>query len=300
MNNYNLVVEVQDEGTRIDTFIAGNLDDISRSYCKKLIIDGNILVNGKNIKPSYLVIAKDEVTVNIDEPTEAVVKPQNIPIDIIFEDDDIIVVNKQRGMVVHPSAGHDDGTLVNALLFHCDKMPVIGGQTRPGIVHRIDKDTTGLLVVAKNDIAHIKLSEQIKEKSAGRKYKALVEGRVKEDNGEINAPIGRHRNDRKKMSVVLGAREAVSFYSVDKRFKKHTLLTVKLMTGRTHQIRVHMAYINHAVVGDKTYGYKKQQFNLEGQLLHAYELSFNHPKTNERMTFAAPLPMDFEEILKKI
>jgi 23S rRNA pseudouridine1911/1915/1917 synthase len=300
MKIHKIAVDNDDAGVRLDTFVASVLPDISRSYSKKLITDGKVLVNCGKAKPSYCVCEDDVVSVTIEKPKPTKVEAQNIPIDIVYEDDHVIVINKARGMVVHPSAGHEDGTLVNALLFHCGLMPVIGGETRPGIVHRIDKDTTGLLVVAKNDKAHLSLSEQIREKSASRKYKALVEGVIKHDNGEVDAPIARHKSDRKKMAVVLGGREAKTLYKVEQRFAAHTLLDVTLTTGRTHQIRVHMAHIKHPVVGDAVYGYKKQKFNLEGQMLHAYELSFNHPETGERMTFNAPLPEDFVSVLKKI
>ena len=300
MKIHKIVVDNDDAGVRLDTFVASVLPDISRSYSKKLITDGKVLVNDGKAKPSYCVYEDDIILVKIEDPKPTRVEAQDIPIDIVYEDDDVIVINKARGMVVHPSAGHEDGTLVNALLFHCGSMPVIGGETRPGIVHRIDKDTTGLLVVAKNDKAHLSLSGQIREKSASRKYKALVEGVIKHENGEVDAPIARHKSDRKKMAVVLGGREAKTLYKVEQRFAAHTLLDVTLSTGRTHQIRVHMAHMKHPVVGDAVYGYKKQKFNLEGQMLHAYELSFNHPETGERMTFNAPLPEDFVSVLKKI
>ncbi len=300
MKTHKIVAGIEDAGERLDSFVASALPDISRSYSKKLITDGKVLVNDSKAKPSYCVSEDDAISVQIQDPKPTKVQAQDIPIDIVYEDDDVIVINKARGMVVHPSAGHEDGTLVNALLYHCGSMPVIGGETRPGIVHRIDKDTTGLLVVAKNDKAHLSLSEQIREKSASRKYKALVEGVIKDDSGEVDAPIGRHKNDRKKMAVVLGGREAKTIYKVERRFASYTLLDVTLTTGRTHQIRVHMAHIKHPVVGDAVYGYKKQKFNLDGQLLHAHELSFNHPKTGERITFNAPLPEDFSSLLKKI
>lgn len=300
MNKKIILIDEIDSGIRIDQVIPQKLSDISRSYTKKLIKDGKILLNDARVKPSSLINTGDEITVIIDEPSEVGLVAQEIPIDIIYEDDDIIVVNKERGMVVHPSHGHEDGTLVNALLYHCDKMPVIGGEKRPGIVHRIDKDTTGLLVIAKNDNAHIKLSAQLKDKTAGRRYKALVEGVIKEDGGEVFEPIARHRTDRKKMAIVQGGKIAHSIFKVKERYKNYTLVDVNLMTGRTHQIRVHMAHIKHPVVGDKMYGYKRQRFNLEGQLLHAYELSLDHPKTGKRMTFNAPLPDDFQNILKKL
>ena len=300
MNSHRITAGPEDEGERLDVFISLYISDISRSYGKKLISDGKVIVNGNGEKPSYKVAPEDEITVVIDDPEPAGLLAQDIPLDIVYEDDDVVVINKPRGMVVHPSAGHADGTLVNALLHHCGKMPVIGGQMRPGIVHRIDKDTTGLLAVAKNDHAHESLSSQIKAKTACRRYKALVEGAIKQDEGEIDAPIARHRTDRKKMDVAVGGRAAQTIYKVEKRFENYTLLDVELKTGRTHQIRVHLAHIKHPVVGDKVYGYKKQKFNLEGQLLHAYELSFDHPKTKERMVFTAPLPDDFKDILKKI
>jgi 23S rRNA pseudouridine1911/1915/1917 synthase len=300
MNKKEILVNEIDAGLRIDQIVPKKLSDLSRSYVKKLIKDGKILLNDARVKPSSLIVAGDMVSIVIEEPSVVGLVAQDIPIDIVYEDDDIIVVNKPRGMVVHPSHGHDDGTLVNALLYHCDSMPVIGGEMRPGIVHRIDKDTTGLLVVAKNDNAHIKLSEQLKNKTAGRRYKALVEGVIKTDGGEILEPIARHRTDRKKMAVVKGGKIAHTIIAVEERYKENTLIDVKLMTGSTHPIRVNMAYIKHPVVGDPMYGYKRQRFRLEGQLLHAYQLSLDHPKTGKRMTFNAPLPNDFKNILKKL
>ncbi len=300
MTEHSFICKNDDLSLRIDAYIADKISEISRSYCKKLIKDGKILVNGEKIKPSYLIALNDKVQVIIDDPKPTELTPEDIELDIVYEDEDIIVVNKKRGMVVHPSAGHESGTLVNALLFHCGTMPVIGGQMRPGIVHRIDKDTTGLLVIAKNDTSHLNLSEQIKAKTAVRKYKALVEGVIKDDGGEVEAPIGRSKNDRKKMAVVIDGRSAKTIYKVEQRYNKYSLLDVELTTGRTHQIRVHMAYIKHPVVGDATYGYKKQKFNLKGQMLHAYELKLRHPRSQETMTFNAPLPADFEELLKKI
>ncbi len=299
MKKHEIIVKAEDKGIRIDIFIASEFPEISRSYCKKLIIDGKVLLNNARTKPSYCVSDGDIINITIDTPTEIGLIAQDIKIDIIYEDDDIIIINKARGMVVHPSHGHNDKTLVNALLFHCDKMPVIGGQLRPGIVHRIDKDTTGLLVAAKNDNAHITLSKQFKDKTAGRKYYALVEGVIKDD-GEICEPIARHKKDRKKMGVAKGGRTAHTKYKIYKSYSKYTLLDVKLLTGRTHQIRVHLTHIMHPVVGDKVYGYKKQKFNLEGQLLHAYELSLKHPKTGVSMIFNAPMPEDFKSVLRKI
>ncbi len=282
-------------GQRLDK-AALSLIEVSRSFAAKLINDGHILVNGEIKKTSYLVCEGDIITAEIPESKSADITPQDVPIDIVYEDEYIIVINKQRDLVVHPSAGHEDMTLVNGLLFHCDDIKGIGAEQRPGIVHRIDKDTTGLLVIAKNDEAMKSLSEQIAQRKAKRKYKALVEGIVKE-NGYVEAEIGRSKNDRKKQAVVKGGRYAKTNYSIEKVFEKHTLLDVALDTGRTHQIRVHMAYINHPVVGDKLYGYKKQKFALDGQLLHAYSLEFAHPHTGETMEFSAPLPDDFRRIL---
>ena len=271
--------------------------DISRSFAAKLISDGHILVNGQLCKSAYLVCEGDIISAEIPQNIPVDIIPQNIPLDIIYEDKYITVINKQRDLVVHPSAGHEDMTLVNGLLFHCNDIKGIGAERRPGIVHRIDKDTTGLLVIAKNDEAMQSLSEQISEKKAKRRYKALVEGIVKED-GLVEAEIGRSRNDRKKQAVIKGGRYAKTNYRIEKTFDKYTLLDILLDTGRTHQIRVHMAHINHPVVGDKLYGYKKQKFTLEGQLLHAYSLEFTHPHTGENMEFTAPMPDDFAKVLE--
>ncbi|MCK5129076.1 MAG: RluA family pseudouridine synthase [Clostridiales bacterium] len=300
MNSHEIIISKADNGLRIDAVVSTKIPELSRSYCKKLIKDGKVLCNNTEVKPSYLVCENDIIKVIIEKPKEVGLIAQDIPLNIVYEDDDIIVVNKSRGMVVHPSPGHADGTLVNALLFHCKTMPTISGELRPGIVHRIDKDTTGLLVVAKNDTAHVSLSRQLKEKTAGRKYKALVEGVIKEDAGEVLEPIARHKKDRKKMAVVADGKVAHTKFAVEKRYKNNTLLDITLMTGRTHQIRVHLTHIKHPVIGDSVYGYKRQKFNLDGQLLHAYELSLDHPKTDERMTFSAPLPEDFMNVLNKI
>ncbi len=288
-----------EDSQRLDVIVS-NKWEISRSRAQTLIRDGCVWVNDKASKPSYKVQTGDHITIEIPEPTAIEAKPQNIDLDIVYEDTHLIVINKPRGMVVHPSPGHEDGTLVNALLYHCTNLSGIGGQIRPGIVHRIDKDTTGLLVVAKDDEAHIALSQQIKDKVAAREYKALVEGVVKQDNGEVIEPIGRHRTDRKKMAVTPNGKEAHTIYRVENRFKDYTLVHASLRTGRTHQIRVHMAHIHHPVVGDKVYGYKKQRFNLEGQLLHAARLQLTHPITGKLMNFEAPLPDDFKSLLKKL
>jgi len=282
-------------GIRLDKVVAKEID-ISRSMASKLILNGNAKVNDLTKKPSYIVSLDDEICIQIPESKPVDIIPQQIPIDIVYEDKHIIVVNKQRNLVVHPSPGHEDMTLVNGLLFHCKDIVGIGAEQRPGIVHRIDKDTTGLLVVAKNDLAMKSLSEQIANRTAKRKYKALVEGIVKED-GCIIASIGRSRNDRKKQAVIKEGRYAKTKYWVEKTFNQNTMLDVALDTGRTHQIRVHMSYINHPIVGDELYGYKKQKFTLDGQLLHAYSLEFIHPYSNENIQFSAPLPQDFLKVL---
>ncbi|EIW01010.1 RluA family pseudouridine synthase [Thermoanaerobacter siderophilus] len=289
--------EKEDEGKRIDVFLAAELD-YTRSYIKKLIVDGLVFVNGKTVKPSYKVKENDEVVVNIPEAEKIDVLPENIPLDILYEDDDIIVINKPQGMVVHPAPGNYSGTLVNALLYHCKNLSGINGILRPGIVHRLDKDTSGVMVVAKNDKAHISLSNQIKERSVFKKYVAIVEGVIKDEAGEIEAPIGRHPVDRKKMAVIEDGRYALTLYKVLERFKENTLVEAVIKTGRTHQIRVHMAYIGHPVVGDPVYGFKKQKFKLEGQALHSRVLGFMHPTKGVYMEFEAPLPEYFVRLIE--
>ncbi|SFE40415.1 23S rRNA pseudouridine1911/1915/1917 synthase [Thermoanaerobacter thermohydrosulfuricus] len=289
--------EKEDEGKRIDVFLAAELD-YTRSYIKKLIVDGLVFVNGKTVKPSYKVKENDEVVVNIPEVEKIDVMPENIPLDILYEDDDIIVISKPQGMVVHPAPGNYSGTLVNALLYHCKNLSGINGILRPGIVHRLDKDTSGVMVVAKNDKAHISLSNQIKERSVFKKYVAIVEGVIKDEAGEIEAPIGRHPVDRKKMAVIEEGRYALTLYKVLERFKENTLVEAVIKTGRTHQIRVHMAYIGHPVVGDPVYGFKKQKFKLEGQALHSRVLGFMHPTKGVYMEFEAPLPEYFVRLIE--
>jgi 23S rRNA pseudouridine1911/1915/1917 synthase len=289
--------EKEDEGKRIDVFLAAELD-YTRSYIKKLIVDGLVFVNGKTVKPSYKVKENDEVVVNIPEVEKIDVMPENIPLDILYEDDDIIVISKPQGMVVHPAPGNYSGTLVNALLYHCKNLSGINGILRPGIVHRLDKDTSGVMVVAKNDKAHISLSNQIKERSVFKKYVAIVEGVIKDEAGEIEAPIGRHPVDRKKMAVIEDGRYALTLYKVLERFKENTLVEAVIKTGRTHQIRVHMAYIGHPVVGDPVYGFKKQKFKLEGQALHSRVLGFMHPTKGVYMEFEAPLPEYFKKLIE--
>ena len=292
------VVEPYEEGERIDTYISKKNDKISRTHTKKLIDDDKITVNEKCVKSSYKVKKDDVINIVIPEPKVLNVDAEDIDIDIIYEDDDVCVVNKPQGMVVHPAVGNLTGTLVNALLKKCKNLSSINGVIRPGIVHRIDKDTSGILVVAKNDYAHRKLAEQIKEHSVNRRYIAIVEGRLKDDYGTIDEPIGRHPIQRKKMAVVENGRNAITHFKVLERFKNNTLIEAKLETGRTHQIRVHMAYIGHPLVGDPVYGYKKQRFNLKGQALHAKTLGFVHPTTNKYMEFNVSPPEYFEKLLK--
>lgn len=287
-------------GERIDKFIADN-SEISRSYAANLCEDGLITSGGKPLAKKYKITGSEEITIELPEPEEMTAEPEDIPLDIIYEDDDVIVVNKPQGMCVHPAVGNEHGTLVNGLMYHCKgSLSAINGVIRPGIVHRIDKDTSGLLICAKNNEAHLKLSEQLKERKAMRKYIALVNGNIKEDSGTINKPIARHPIDRKKMAVVQGGREAVTHFNVLERFGKYTLVECILETGRTHQIRVHMASIGHSIVGDPLYGIKKEKFSLNGQLLHAKTIGFIHPKTGEMMEFTSELPEHFTNILEKL
>ncbi len=289
-------------GERIDKAIAALRSDLSRARIQQLLESGAITVSGKCVRPGYKLRAGDAVEIIMPPATPYEALPQAIPLDIVYEDASLLVINKPRGMVVHPAAGNYTDTLVNALLHHCgDTLSEIGGVLRPGIVHRIDKDTTGLLVVAKGDKAHHHLSEQLKTRTLSRTYYALVHGNVKSDMGTISAPIGRSVQDRKKMAVLKhGGRDATTHFEVLERFGQFTLLRCKLETGRTHQIRVHMRYMGHPIVGDMTYGVKKEPFKLEGQLLHAGEIGFVHPETEEKMTFSAPIPEVFESVLKKL
>ncbi len=301
-----LNVPAEAAGERADRFISDAAEDISRSYAAKLCEEGLVLCGGKPIDKKYRVKANDIIEIDLPEPEEMSAEPENIPLDVVYEDGDVIVVNKPQGMVVHPAAGNTSGTLVNALMYHCGgELSAINGVIRPGIVHRIDKDTSGLLVAAKNNEAHLALSAQLKERKALRKYIALVNGIIKEDEGTINKPIARCPGDRKKMAVVKGGREAVTHYRVLERFPNrngasYTLVECVLETGRTHQIRVHMASIGHSIVGDKTYGIKKEKFNLKGQLLHARTIGFTHPRTGELCEFSSELPDYFTDILKKL
>ncbi len=287
------------DGARLDKYISENTD-ISRSYAATLCEAGNVTLKGKTLDKKYKLRDSDVIEIDLPEPESAELVPEDIPLDIVYEDSDVIVVNKPQGMVVHPAPGNPSGTLVNALLHHCgDELSAINGVIRPGIVHRIDKDTAGLLIVAKNNDAHLKLSEQLKSRKAARRYYALVNGRVN-DGGTVNKPIARNPKDRKKMAVVQGGREAITHYNVLENFSGYTLLECILETGRTHQIRVHMASIGHSLVGDRIYGISREKIKSEGQLLFAKTIGFEHPKTGEYMEFSAELPEWFSEILNKL
>ena len=298
MEKITLVADKSD--IRLDTFISEELEEVSRSYAAALALEGKITLRGKPLKKNYKLNAGEIIEIELPEPEVLSLEPENIPLDIIYEDSDLLVVNKPQGMVVHPAAGNLSGTLVNALMYHCgDSLSAINGVIRPGIVHRIDKDTAGLLVVAKNNNAHIALADQLKAKKANRRYLALVVGNVKEG-GTVNKPIGRSLNDRKKMGVISGGREAVTHYTPLEHYNGYTLLECVLETGRTHQIRVHMASIGHPIAGDKVYGAKNEKIKAEGQLLFAKTLGFDHPVTGEYMEFTASLPEWYDEILQKL
>lgn len=295
-------VTVEESGERVDALLARHLGSLSRSAVQRLIESGVVLLDGKPVKKNYLCSTGDSFLVMLPELAEIPLVPQNIPLDILFEDDDVIVVNKPRGMVVHPAPGHADGTLVNALLYHCgDSLSGISGEKRPGIVHRIDKDTSGLIIAAKNDPAHLALSAQLSDHSLFREYEAVVRGQLREDSGTIDAAIGRHPTDRKRMAVTQkGARNAVTHWEVFARFRGYTHVRCRLETGRTHQIRVHMAYIGHPLLGDYTYGAPSPDKGLEGQCLHARRLRFVHPTSGELIELETPLPDYFLNVLNKL
>lgn len=293
-------VDGKSEGVRIDKYLSEMLEEKSRSFIQELIKKEKVVVNNKIPKSNYKVKAFDNIELELPEPEILKVEAEDIPLNILYEDNDVIVVDKEQGMVVHPAPGNYHGTLVNALLFHCKDLSGINGIIRPGIVHRIDKDTSGILVVAKNDEAHNKLSEQLKNHSMKREYYALIEGRLKNDSGTINKPIGRNKKDRLKMGIVEDGKHAVTHYKVLERYNGYTLIKCILETGRTHQIRVHMSSIGFPLVGDPVYGFKRQKFKLDGQMLHAKTLGFIHPKTNEYMEFNSELPKYFRNIIDKL
>ena len=301
MQNFTFEISKENSRIRIDKFLSQNLENISRSYIHELIKNNDILVNGNHTTKNFVLSEKDIVSVNIPKPKEIDILPENIPINIVYEDDDLLIVNKEKGIVVHPAPGNYTGTLVNALLYKCkDSLSGINGNIRPGIVHRIDKYTSGLLIIAKNDISHNFLAEQIKEHSFTREYEAIVYGNIKEDSGTIRINIARHKTDRKKMAVTdIGGKLAITHFTVLKRYGNFTHLRLKLETGRTHQIRVHMAYIKHPVLGDEVYANPKNNpFKfLTGQCLHAKSIGFIHPKTNKYMEFSSELPDYFKKVI---
>ena len=295
-----LTLTCDEKNLRLDLYLAKKFPDQSRSHIQKIISDGLVKVDGKIVKPSLKLIGGENISVEEVAVVETEYLPENLPLDILFEDADIIVVNKARGMTVHPAETVKSGTLVNALLYHCKDLSGINGVMRPGIVHRLDKDTSGVMVVAKNDFAHVNLAEQIQTKTATRKYLAIVHGVISDDTGIITGAIGRDKFDRKKMSVTPDGKFAVTEFKVLNRFKNFTFVECKLQTGRTHQIRVHMAEIGHPLLGDSKYTSRKNIFDIQGQALHSHTLTLTHPKTGERLTFTAPLPDDMKKILAQL
>lgn len=302
MERYDYTVEKNESGTRIDRYLAEKDSGFSRSFIQKLLKDGQVTVGGKPAKSNYKVREDDSIHLEVPDSSEPDIVPEDIPLDILYEDEDVLIVNKPKGMVVHPAAGHYQGTLVNAVMAHCgDSLSGINGVMRPGIVHRIDKDTTGALLVCKNDNAHRDLALQLKEHSIKRRYRAIVAGVIKEEEGTIEGPIGRHPVDRKKMAInYKNGKEAVTHYRVLERFPNATYVECRLETGRTHQIRVHMTSIGHPLLGDEVYGSGRNPYHLQGQTLHAMILGFVHPSTGEYMEFTAPLPEYFEKLLEKL
>ena len=294
-----ILVEKENKGIRLDKYLSNRFPDLSRVFIQSLIEEEKVLVNNKKERASYKVNENDEITMMETEVKELDILPQDIPLDIIYEDKDVIVINKKQGMVVHPASGVYENTLVNALLYHCKDLSTINGVKRPGIVHRIDKDTSGLLVVAKNDFSHNELSEQLKDKTMNREYIAIVHGVILENKGNINAPIGRDLNNRIKMAVNKDGKDAITHFDVLERYRNYTLVHCKLETGRTHQIRVHMAYIKHPIASDPLYG-PKQTLAGEGQYLHAKKLTFVHPSTKQIMTFEADLPDYFTNMIENL
>jgi len=291
----------EESGLRVDSFLSSQLEELSRSQIQKLLEDGQVTLNGRPVKKNAKTNAGDEFDVTVPAPQEIGILPEDIPLDVVYEDSDVIVINKPKGLVVHPAAGHWSGTLVNALMFHCKDLSGINGALRPGIVHRIDMDTSGLLIVAKNDFAHQKLADQLKDHTLARTYEAIVCGNLREDSGTVNAPIGRHPIDRKRMTVTeKNSREAVTHWEVIARYPGYTHLRLRLETGRTHQIRVHMSWQNHPILGDMVYGRKKPELGLDSQCLHARELTFLHPRTGMPVTVRCDLPDYFQTVLQKL
>ena len=291
----------ESKNQRLDAFLASSLDGLTRSQAARLIESGEVAVNGRAVSKSYKLAGGEDIAVTLPEPEPVEAVPQDIPLDVVYEDADVIVVNKPSGMVVHPAPGHPDGTLVNALLYHCaGTLSGVGGALRPGIVHRIDRDTSGLIIAAKNDAAHQYLSAQLADHTLARTYECIVVGKLREDRGTVDAPIARHPTDRKRMAVVAGGREAVTHWEVIARYPGYTHVRCRLETGRTHQIRVHMAYIGHPILGDTVYGAKKEVPGLTGQCLHAVGLRFLHPRTHEVVELFCPLPEEFTRMLQKI
>lgn len=296
-----MTIICEEAGLRLDAFLSGKVEELSRSGVQKLMESGGILVNGGPVKKNYKTRPGDQIQIELPEPEPVNILPENIPLDIRYEDEDVIVINKPKGLVVHPAPGHWSGTLVNALMYHCrDSLSGINGELRPGIVHRIDMDTSGLLIVAKNDFAHGALAEQLKDHSLSRVYEAVVVGNIRQDSGTIDAPIGRHPVDRKRMAVTeKNSRPAVTHYQVLTRYGGYTHLQLQLETGRTHQIRVHLSWQNHPIVGDQVYG-RGKDLGLDSQCLHARTLRFRHPRTGELVTVTSELPEYFETVLKKL
>ncbi|TJX65679.1 RluA family pseudouridine synthase [Soehngenia saccharolytica] len=291
----------EDDGYRLDYYLSLEMNELSRTYAQKLIKEKVVTVNGEHKKQSYIVNEGDIIVLLLPEKKELKLEKENIPLDIIYEDNDIVIINKPQGLVVHPAPGNYSGTLVNALLYHIDTLSTINGIIRPGIIHRIDKDTSGLLIVAKNDYSHKILSNDIKEHKINREYMALCHGRFSHSEGIINAPIGRDPRNRKKMAVTeVNSKNATTHYTVLKNFNNYSLLKLKLETGRTHQIRVHLSHVNHPIVGDPIYSKISNEFGINKQMLHAFKIEFNHPRSKEIMTFYAPLPDEFKNIIKKI
>jgi 23S rRNA pseudouridine1911/1915/1917 synthase len=298
---YDWIIEPDDSGERIDKFLAENGEEWSRSQVQKWIKDGLVQVNNETVKGNFRLSEDDEVMLKVPPPVQLEIKPERLDLDIVYEDQDVVVVNKPRGLVVHPGAGHFTGTLVNGLLHHCHDLSGINGVMRPGIVHRIDKDTSGLIMVAKNDKAHLSLAHQLKEHTVNRKYYAIVHGVIPHDMGTVDAPIGRDPKNRQQMAIVFErGKNAITHFAVQERFSTATLVELKLETGRTHQIRVHMKYIGHPLVGDPKYGPAKPAFPIEGQALHAAVLGFEHPRSGEYLEFSRPIPDDMVQVMQAL